>query len=173
MENKNYSFRIAWSDADQGFIATCPELPGLSAFGETEAQALAEAQIAKRLFIKDIVDSGESLPEPQTVQTYSGQTRLRLPKSLHQLATEMAQQEDVSLNQYIIDALRAKVTGEQVASRALNEVKQCLQETRVTAASLMSSESAMTRYKRKTTEEEISIEQPLYTSPLSTSRKGN
>lgn len=173
MENKNYSFRIAWSDEDQGFIATCPELPGLSAFGETEDQALTEAQIAKGLFIRDLIDSGESLPEPQTVQTYSGQTRLRLPKSLHRVAVEMAQEEDVSLNQYIVDALRARVTGEQVASRALREVKQCLWENRVTAASLVSSEAAMTRYKRKTTEEEISIEQPLYTSPLGTSRKGN
>ena len=85
----------------------------------------------------------------------------------------MAEAEEVSLNQYIVDALVARVTGEQVASRALSEVKQCLLETRVTAASLMVlPESPATRYKRKTTEEEISIEQ-LYTSPLSPSRKGN
>jgi len=37
---------IAWSDEDQGYIATVPELPGLSAFGETLEEALAYAQEA-------------------------------------------------------------------------------------------------------------------------------
>jgi predicted RNase H-like HicB family nuclease len=145
MENKNYSFRIAWSDEDRGFIATCPELPGLSAFGETEDQALAEAKIAKSLFIKDIIESGELLPEPQTVQTYSGQTRLRLPKSLHRLAAELAQQDDVSLNTYIADALRARISGEQLGARVLNEVRQLLAQTQTVAVSAIAIEDRRVR----------------------------
>jgi predicted RNase H-like HicB family nuclease len=172
MDNK-YPFNIAWSEEDQAYLATCPAFPGLSAFGDTEEEAVTEAKIALRGMIEACHKKQVPLPEPRTVGTYSGQTRLRLSKSLHRQAAAMAEAEEVSLNQYIVDALVARVTGEQVASRALGEVKQCLQETRVTAASLMSSESAMTRYKRKTTEEEMSIEQPLYTSALSTSRKGN
>lgn len=119
----NYSLRITWSDEDQAFVATCPELPGLSAFGETEAEALAEAKIAQELFVKDMLASGEGLPEPLTLQKYSGQTRLRMPKLLHQQAAVMAEQDGVSLNTYITDAVRAKVTAEQFGARILNELR--------------------------------------------------
>jgi predicted RNase H-like HicB family nuclease len=174
MDNK-YPFNIAWSEEDQAYLATCPAFPGLSAFGDTEEEAVTEAKVALSAMIEACRKKEIPLPEPRTVETYSGQTRLRLSKSLHRQAAAMAEAEDVSLNQYIVDAIVARVTGEQVASRTLSEVKQCLQETRTTAASLMaSSEPATTRYKRKTTEEEISIDQPLYTtSPLSVRRKGN
>ena len=43
-------FLIAWSEEDGGYVATCPEVPGLSAFSETKEDALAEAQIALELF---------------------------------------------------------------------------------------------------------------------------
>lgn len=173
MDNK-YPFNIAWSEEDQAYLVTCPAFPGLSAFGGTEEEAVSEAKVALGVMIEACRKKKVPLPEPRSVGTYSGQTRLRLSKTLHRLAAAMAEAEGVSLNQYIVDALVARVTGEQVASRALSEVKQCFQQTRLTAASLMVSESAPTRYKRKTTEEEISIEQPFYTaSPPGPSRKGN
>jgi predicted RNase H-like HicB family nuclease len=172
MENKNYSFRIAWSNEDEGFVATCPELPGLSAFGETENQALKEAKVAKELFIKDMVESGELLPEPQTAQTYSGQTRLRLPKSLHQLAAEMAQQEDVSLNQYIVDAVRTRVTSEQVGRPILQEMRRYLQETRLTVASAVMAQQTVTPVETVKTTKEVSERTLLLVTP-GESRKAN
>ena len=42
MQNK-YRFDLNWSDEDDGYIAVCPEFPGLSAFGETAEESLAEA----------------------------------------------------------------------------------------------------------------------------------
>jgi hypothetical protein len=44
-----YSFNIEWSDEDEEYIATCPAFPGLSAFGETEEEALSEDS-AGRIF---------------------------------------------------------------------------------------------------------------------------
>ena len=41
-----YGFDIFWSDEDKGYIATCPDFPSLSAFGETEEEALQEAKTA-------------------------------------------------------------------------------------------------------------------------------
>lgn len=124
-----YSFRVFWSDGDNAFVAVCPELPGVSAIGATEDEALREAKIAQELYIEDMLESGEPLPAPQTAQEYSGQTRLRMPKPLHRLAAEMAREEDSSLNQYVVDAVRAKVAGEQVGLRYLEEVKRLLHET--------------------------------------------
>ena len=41
-----YSIWIVPSDEDEGFIAVVPELPGCSAFGETEEEALSEVKVA-------------------------------------------------------------------------------------------------------------------------------
>ena len=67
-----YQFSLAWSNQDNEYMATCLEFPGLSAFGETAADALAEAQIALELFIETYRQDGVSLPEPQTVPEYKG-----------------------------------------------------------------------------------------------------
>jgi len=122
MMNK-YKFDITWSAEDEGFIAICPEFSGLSAFGKTRAKALGEAEIALKLFIESYVEDGEQLPEPQTVQNYSGQIRLRLPKSLHARAAKMAAEDAVSLNQYISLAVEARTSGQEVGRRISREVK--------------------------------------------------
>src|SRR5215213_4713544 len=120
MMDNRYPFNIAWSEEDQAYLATCPAFPGLSAFGDTEEEAVTEAKVALGAMIGACRKKQISLPEARTVETYSGQTRLRLSKSLHRQAVALAEAEKVSLNQYIVDALAARVAGEQVASRALN-----------------------------------------------------
>jgi predicted RNase H-like HicB family nuclease len=118
-----YSFNIAWSEEDGEFVATCPAFPGLSALGETEMDALAEAKTAVDLFIRTYQAKGIRLPEPNVIQEYSGQTRLRLPKSLHQLAAKLAELDGVSLNQFIVDALRERATTEQVRNQHIRAVE--------------------------------------------------
>jgi predicted RNase H-like HicB family nuclease len=132
MDNK-YPIHIAWSEEDEAYLATCPAFPGLSAFGATEEEAVTEAKVALKAMIEVCRKKKIPLPEPRTVGTYSGQTRLRLSKSLHRQTAAMAEAEEVSLNQYIVDALVARVTGEQVASRVLAEVKRHFKETQLTA----------------------------------------
>lgn len=120
---QKYSFKIEWSKDDSEYVATCPSFQGLSAFGETEEDALKEAKIALALFIESYKERGISLPEPQSSQAFSGQIRLRLPKSLHQRATRMASDDGISLNQYITNALNREVSGEEVAIRFGEELR--------------------------------------------------
>ena len=47
-----YSINIMWTDEDEGYIATIPEFPGLSAFGESPEEAIGEAKIALAGFIE-------------------------------------------------------------------------------------------------------------------------
>lgn len=101
----NYSFRVTWSEEDGGFIATCPEFPGLSAFGETRGEAIQEAEVALDLFIQQYEEEGESLPDPQELDEYSGQTRLRMPKQLHRALSEEADRQGVSLNTLLVTFL--------------------------------------------------------------------
>ncbi|WP_291316073.1 type II toxin-antitoxin system HicB family antitoxin [Desulfuromonas sp.] len=97
-----YGFNVFWSDEDEGFIATCPDFPGLSAFGETQEEALVEAKVALEGFIEISKESGNALPEPTQISSYSGQTRLRMPKSLHAHLAQNAQTEGMSLNAQIV-----------------------------------------------------------------------
>lgn len=96
-----YSTIVQWSDEDEGYIAIVPELPGVSAFGETVEEAAKELEIAKQLVLKVYRDDGCSLPEPDKLRDFSGQLRLRIPKSLHASLSAEARKEGISLNAYI------------------------------------------------------------------------
>jgi predicted RNase H-like HicB family nuclease len=145
-----YSFNIEWSDEDEEYIATCPAFPGLSAFGETEEDALEEAKIALEGFIETHKANRMALPEPIVHEVVSGKFQLRLPKSLHRLAVRMAELEGVSLNSYIADAVRARVSGDQVANRVLNEVRHLFARTQKIAASVMTADDRQSSKYAKT-----------------------
>ena len=66
-----YAIEIFYSDEDEGFIAVVPELPGCSAFGETEEEALSEVKVAIGLWLDTVRQEGREIPEP------SGRERLR------------------------------------------------------------------------------------------------
>jgi predicted RNase H-like HicB family nuclease len=126
MTNNRYSFRVFWSDADKGYVAVCPELPGVSALGESEGEALREAKAAMELYVEDVLESGEKLPEPEAAHEFSGQLRARLPKSLHRQAAQMAEADGISLNQFIVNAVAARVGAEDAYARIMKELRQHL-----------------------------------------------
>lgn len=107
---KKYGFNVFWSEEDQGFIATCPDFHGLSAFGETAEEALSEANLALEGFCESYVEHKKDLPEVTSQPECSGQIRLRMPVSLHQSLTLNAQREGVSLNQYMVYLLSGGVS---------------------------------------------------------------
>lgn len=109
-----YSINLAWSKEDECYVATVPEFPGLSAIGETPEKATEEAKIAVDGFLEIYNEDGIKIPEPETVKDYSGQTRLRLPKSLHATLTQMAEKEGISLNSYIVHLLTERNIGKSV-----------------------------------------------------------
>ncbi len=60
-----YAIEIFYSEEDEGFIAIVPELPGCSAFGETEESALREVKIAMQLWLEAARMIGRAIPVPQ------------------------------------------------------------------------------------------------------------
>ena len=103
-----YPLEIFWSDEDAGFIAEAPDLPGCSAFGDTEADAAGEAQGAIAAWLEAATAAGRAIPEPTTVEPlshYSGKFLVRVPRSLHARLARQAKSEGVSLNQYIAHRL--------------------------------------------------------------------
>jgi len=64
MENYKYSIEILYSHEDEGYIALAPELPGCSAFGQTEEEALKEIKTAIDLWLEIAKKEGREIPRP-------------------------------------------------------------------------------------------------------------
>lgn len=112
-----YSVYTSWSDEDKCYIAIIPEFPGLSAFGDTPEEAVAEAKIAAKGFIKVFKEDGGEIPVPHKFAARSGQMRLRLPKTLHAVLVQEAKAEGVSLNSYIVQLLSGRHMAHKVDKR--------------------------------------------------------
>ena len=101
-----YGFRVAWSEEDESWVATCPDFPMLSAFGDTIEEALQEAVEALALYVGEYQNDDVALPEPTFVRQYSGQTRLRMSKRLHKRVVELAAEEGVSFNHMLVELIQ-------------------------------------------------------------------
>ena len=100
-----HAISIKWSDEDNSFVATIPGIEALSAFGATREEALSELYIAADAYFETLEEAGKPLPPPETLIPYSGQLRLRMPKSLHSVLSFEAEEENISLNTYIVTLL--------------------------------------------------------------------
>ena len=60
-----YEIIIYWSQADKAFIAEVPELPGCSADGKTNKEALANVEIINQEWIETPKELGRPIPAPR------------------------------------------------------------------------------------------------------------
>lgn len=60
-----YEIILYWSAEDAAFIAEVPELPGCMAHGDTQDEALHQAQEAMAAWIEVAREIGRSIPEPR------------------------------------------------------------------------------------------------------------
>ncbi|MGN0070809.1 MAG: toxin-antitoxin system HicB family antitoxin [Atopobiaceae bacterium] len=65
-------------------------------------EAVQNAVDAKRVWLETAMEDGVSIAEPEVDNSYSGQFKLRLPKSLHRSLAEHAKAEGISMNQYCL-----------------------------------------------------------------------
>jgi len=59
-----YAIEIFYSGEDEGYIAVVPELPGCSAFGETEEESLKQVKVAIDLWLEAAEKEGRQIPKP-------------------------------------------------------------------------------------------------------------
>lgn len=64
---EHYSMVIQWSERDQAYIATVPELPGCKTHGTTYEEAVHQAQDAIESWIEGSKAFGLPIPEPKTL----------------------------------------------------------------------------------------------------------
>lgn len=105
-------------DADEGgFVASYPELRGCLTCGDTIESVAANAEDCKRAWLVAAMEDNLEIPEPSDVSEYSGQFKLRIPKSLHKSLVEHSKAEGISMNQYCLYLL-TKYDAEQGRLRA-------------------------------------------------------
>lgn len=100
-----------------GYLAEFPDLPGCVADGETVEEALHEAEDALKAWIAAAKEFGDPIPAPSSITQYSGQWRIRLPKSLHAALALRAKMEGVSLNTFAATLL-AQGLGQKLKKKA-------------------------------------------------------
>lgn len=86
------------------WVAEFPDLPGCVGAGDTAEEAVLMATDAKKAWIEIALEDGKNIPDAKNLygNDYSGKFTLRLPKTLHKELTLQADDEGVSLNQYIL-----------------------------------------------------------------------
>jgi predicted RNase H-like HicB family nuclease len=94
------------------FIAEYPAFKYVTGGGHTIEEAIDELNTMVGLAIETLKEKDWPIPTPDAdinIQDYSGKLVLRLSKRLHKDLAEMASEENVSLNTYMIEALTAYV----------------------------------------------------------------
>ena len=110
-----YRMEIVEDKDEGGFVVSYPDLPGCLTCGETIETAVTNAVDAKKAWLEAAIEEGIDIYEPDSLDDYSGQFKLRIPKSLHRMLTEHSQREGISMNQYCVyllsrnDALYSKI----------------------------------------------------------------
>lgn len=97
-----YKLEIIPDKDEGGYTARYPELPGCLTCGETLEAITANATDAKKIWLEAALEDGLTINEPEATpkDEYSGQFKLRIPKSLHRTLALQAKHEGISMNQY-------------------------------------------------------------------------
>lgn len=110
--------RILIPDDDSGtFSAEILEFPGCFAQGNTADEAFENLERTALAWIEAVLRQGKEIPPPSMAQGYGGKIALRIPKSIHKRAVELAARDNTSLNQFILSALAARIGAEDFYSR--------------------------------------------------------
>ena len=118
-----YSVSVCWNNEDRCFIATCSEFPLLSAHGDSREEAVSEFQIVLEMAIESFTEDNIELPKPKTTASHSGQFRIRVPKSLHKSLVQRAEEENISLNTYVISLLSGNHASREVYTDKIDMLK--------------------------------------------------
>ena len=98
----SYRMEIVEDKDEGGYVVSYPDLPGCITCGETIEAAVANAVDAKKAWIEAALEEEIEIHEPDNLEDYSGQFKLRIPQSLHSFFVRHSKREGISMNQYCV-----------------------------------------------------------------------
>lgn len=100
--NLSYKMEVVKDEIEKGYVVSFPELPGCVTCADTIEKAALLAEDAKREWIAACIEDNIDIPLPLSDNDFSGQFKLRIPKSLHRSLAEHSKEEGISMNQYCL-----------------------------------------------------------------------
>ena len=94
-----YRVEVLPDEGEGGYAFRIPELPGCLTASDTLEEGFRLLEDAKRCWISSCLEQGTPVPEPSNLDDYSGQFKLRIPKSLHRQLAQRSTEEGISMNQ--------------------------------------------------------------------------
>lgn len=102
--NLPYRLEIIPDKEEGGYTAYYPDLPGCMTCSESINGIISNIEDAKRAWLEAALTDGIPIQEPAERDTadFSGQFKIRVPKSLHKSLSLHAKDEGISMNQYCV-----------------------------------------------------------------------
>jgi antitoxin HicB len=104
-----YNIEVKRSEDGGTYFARVKELPGCMTEADTFAEVEEMIRDAMAAWIEVALEEGIPIPEPRPLEEFSGRFVLRLPKSLHRDVARKAEEEGVSINQWIVTAVARSI----------------------------------------------------------------
>lgn len=98
----NYRIEIVKDEIEGGYVLSVPKLKGCLTCADQLEKGIEMLDDAKKQWLITALEEGYEIPDPDVPVDYSGQFKLRLPKSLHKELAEKSKQEGISMNQYCL-----------------------------------------------------------------------
>ena len=98
----DYKIEIVPDNEEGGYAFSYPELPGCITSADNISDGIKMLDDAKRSWLEACIEDGIEIPEPVSLNDYSGQFKIRMPKSLHKKLALRSKQEGISMNQYCV-----------------------------------------------------------------------
>ena len=105
---KNYEIRIYPKIADDGstyWTAIYPSIPECIGGGDTVEEAIRDAEENLAVYLEFLEEEGKTIPEDDYKSEYSGKIALRVSKSTHRRIAEMSENEGISINLLLNNAI--------------------------------------------------------------------
>ena len=125
---RQYSLHVV-AEQEGGYTIFYPDLPGCVTVIESLDELPTAAQEIKELWIESALEDGQILPEPTYPPDHNGKILLRLPRSLHRDLAHEAEQEHVSLNQYLVSLLSSR-NAVRILERRIERLEHALTSSR-------------------------------------------
>ena len=103
-------------DDDGTYLVEYHDLKGCMSVGTTIDEAIEMANDAKLAWFETALENEIPIPEPKQEIQYSGNFKLRIPKSLHKTLASTAKDEGVSMNQLCVYLLSKELEHHHPAS---------------------------------------------------------
>lgn len=112
-----YEFKMYQAQVEEHmlWVAESEILNGCSAQGDTAQEAYSALETAEQEWLETAKELGWNIPDIpiRELKVYSGKVALRISPMVHKAAAEYAEEQGISLNQYIGDAILAYNDGGQ------------------------------------------------------------